>query len=158
LKRAIKKHGKYQFEKKILHIVESIEEAYSLEEELVNEEFVSRDDTYNMKIGGDRGPRNSGRNNPMYGRKHSAETRAKNSAARKGQHAGEKHPLYGVGHSEEAKGKIRKARLGSKHSEQTLKKMSESHLGKEPWNKGRTLSEETRRKMSEAAKRRHSSK
>lgn len=158
LKRAIKKYGKDQFDKKILHIVESVEEAYMLEEELVNQEFVCRDDTYNMKIGGDRGPRNSGCNNPMYGRKHSIETRSKNSIARKGQHAGAKHPLYGIGHTAETKIKMRNSKLGSKHSAETIKKMSESHLGKEPWNKGKTPSDETRRKMSEAAKRRHASK
>ena len=152
LKRAIKKHGKENFKKDILHIVDSIEEAYNLEEKIVNEDFISRDDTYNVKIGGDRGPRNSGKNNPMYGKKHSLETRAKNSEARKGQHAGEKHPLYGIGHSQEAKEKIRQARQNTTHSDETKKKMSESHLGQTPWNKGKILSEETRRKMSERAK------
>ena len=88
----------------------------------------------------------------MYGKKHSLETRAKNSEARKGQHAGEKHPLYGIGHSQEAKEKIRQARQNTTHSDETKKKMSESHLGKTPWNKGRILSEETRKKMSERAK------
>ena len=152
LKRAIKKHGKENFKKEILHIVDSIEEAYNLEEKIVNEDFISRHDTYNVKVGGDRGPRNAGKNNPMYGKKHSPETRAKNSAARKGQHAGEKHPLYSIGHSQETKEKIRRARQNTIHSDETKKKMSESHIGKEPWNKGRTLSEETRRKMSERAK------
>jgi group I intron endonuclease len=152
LKRAIKKHGKENFKKEILHIVGSIEEAYNIEEKIVNEDFISRDDTYNVKIGGDRGPRNAGKNNPMYGKKHSLETRAKNSEARKGQHAGEKHPLYGIGHSQEAKEKIRQARQNTTHSDETKKKMSESHLGKTPWNKGRILSEETRKKMSERAK------
>ena len=152
LKRAIKKHGKENFKKEILYIVDSVEEAYNLEEKLVNEEFISRNDTYNVKIGGDRGPRNAGKNNPMYGKKHSLETRIKNSTSRKGQHAGEKHPLYGVGHSQETKEKIKQARKNNICSEETKKKMSESHFGQTPWNKGKTMSEETRRKMSERAK------
>ena len=48
---------------------------------------------------------------------------------------------------------------GIKHSEETKKKLSESHkgennpmYGKNPWNKGKTHSEETRKKLSEANK------
>lgn len=156
LKRAIKKHGKENFKKEILYIVDSIEEAYNIEESLVNEEFVARNDTYNLNIGGDRGPRNVGESNPMYGKQHSPETRAKNSASRKGQHSGKNHPLYGIGHSLETKKKISLSRQNSFHSKETKKKMSESHIGQVPWNKGKNLSEETRRKMSERAKARWS--
>lgn len=49
---AIKKYGKENFEKEILHFFECIEDAYKLEAILVNEEFVERKDTYNIKTGG----------------------------------------------------------------------------------------------------------
>ena len=52
LKRAIKKHGLENFTKEVLHIFSSEEEMRSKEAELVNEEFVARDDTYNLCHGG----------------------------------------------------------------------------------------------------------
>lgn len=50
--RAIRKFGKDQFSKQILHVFNTPEEMYSKEAELVNEEFVLRDDTYNVALGG----------------------------------------------------------------------------------------------------------
>jgi len=52
LRRAIKKHGVANFRKEILHIFDSAEEMFDKEVELVNEDFVSRRDTYNIKNGG----------------------------------------------------------------------------------------------------------
>jgi len=40
--------------------------------------------------------RNSGENNPMYGKHHSEESKQKNSEHNKGKQAGEKNPMYGV--------------------------------------------------------------
>lgn len=64
--------------------------------------------------------------------------------------SGKNHPLYGKHCSEQTKEKLRKAIIGKKHSEQTKRKiseicrspevrakMSESHKGKIPWNKGK---------------------
>jgi hypothetical protein len=64
------------------------------------------------------------------GYKKSEETRKKLSESHKGIQAGEKHPLYGKKHSQETKDKIRMAHLGMKHSKETLKKMSEIKIGK----------------------------
>lgn len=49
---AVKKYGPKNFRRKTLSIFNNEEEAYLLEEEIVNEEFLARDDVYNMILGG----------------------------------------------------------------------------------------------------------
>lgn len=70
--------------------------------------------------------KNSGNRNGMYGatpwnkgKTMPEETKAKISESRKGKNTGEKHPMY-----------------GRKHSEASIRKMSESHKGRVAWNKG----------------------
>ena len=55
LNNAIQKNGPENFTKEILYVFPTKEEALEKEKELVNEDFVQRDDTYNMKIGGEGG-------------------------------------------------------------------------------------------------------
>ena len=74
---------------------------------------------------------------------------------------GEKNPMYGKKHSEETRKKMSEALKGKKHkpfTEEHRKKMSESLKGRTSPMKGVTLSEETRRKISEAMKRRWAAK
>ncbi len=52
LQRAIKKYGAENFKKEILHTFVTEAEMNAKEAELVNEEFVDRDDTYNICFGG----------------------------------------------------------------------------------------------------------
>jgi len=52
LNRAIKKHGIENFRKNILQTFDSEEHALEYEKELVTEEFLARDDVYNLNLGG----------------------------------------------------------------------------------------------------------
>lgn len=49
---AVKKYGPENFIRKTLAVFETEQEAYALEEEIVNESFLARDDVYNMVLGG----------------------------------------------------------------------------------------------------------
>lgn len=52
LRRVIKKYGKEIFSREVLFYCASLEDMLEKEEEIVNEAFVSRLDTYNLTIGG----------------------------------------------------------------------------------------------------------
>ncbi len=55
IKSAIKKHGIQNFTKTILEYFESQEEMFAREKEIVTEEFLLREDTYNLRRGGNGG-------------------------------------------------------------------------------------------------------
>lgn len=52
LKRAQEKHGLENFTKEILFVFDNPEEMYAKEAEIVNEDFLSEENTYNLKKGG----------------------------------------------------------------------------------------------------------
>lgn len=52
LKSAQKKYGMDNFKKEILFVFDNPEEMYAKEAELVNEEFLVTENTYNLKVGG----------------------------------------------------------------------------------------------------------
>ena len=52
LKRAMSKHGVENFKKEILQFHESQEKMFEHEMHLVDQDFVDRTDTYNLKLGG----------------------------------------------------------------------------------------------------------
>lgn len=74
LKQSIAKHGIQNFKKEIIQIFDNRKDAEDLERKLVNEDYVKRDDTYNISLGG-----NVcilyGKDNGFYGKKHSDETK-----------------------------------------------------------------------------------
>ena len=126
LKQAIKKYGIENFTKEILYCFIDEKEAYLKEEELVTQEFIDRDDTYNIILGG------KGATKDIY---LNEEIRNKISKSRKGKCVGEKNPMY-----------------GKKHSKETRKKLSESHLGERNHNFGKHRTQETKDKISKALK------
>jgi group I intron endonuclease len=84
IKSAMKKYGKHNFTKEVLFICDSSDEAYEKEKELVNEDFIKRKDVYNVRVGGDAGP-------DQTGWKHTDEAKQKISKASKGIKKTEEH-------------------------------------------------------------------
>ena len=52
LKRAKEKYGTENFEKEIIATFDNIDDMFNAESNIVNEDFINRDDTYNITIGG----------------------------------------------------------------------------------------------------------
>ena len=82
LKLAVEKYGIDSFKKEIIQMFDNKEDAEQLERQLVNEDYVNRDDTYNISLGG-----NVcilfGEDNGFYGKKHSDEAKQHMSESKK---------------------------------------------------------------------------
>jgi len=52
LKRAINKHGLESFDKELLFVFDNPGEMFAKEAELVNEDFLAEENTYNLRVGG----------------------------------------------------------------------------------------------------------
>lgn len=130
IKNSIKKYGKDNFTKEVLHIFESEEEMNMKEVELITEEFVSRTDTYNMGVGGEGGAH-------FKGKTHTPETIAKLKKANEIRTPAQIEASLRVGKlskgrklSEQAKENIRQGALNRKSSSEEHKKAISEGLKK----------------------------
>lgn len=178
LKKATKKYGRVAFAKEILFEFDVQDDAYKKESEIVNLEFVSRDDNYNVYVGGYGGmtgrthaqsvkdkisAATKGENNPRYGVKVSDYTKRMISEGNKGKTiseetrkklslatSGKNNPMYGYEWSDEQKEKMSKSHSGAKASEETKRKLSLINSGSNNNMWGKRHSKETREKISKA--------
>jgi len=147
LKRAVEKYGPESFIKEYIEIFDNKIDAELLEKSIVNKEFVDRDDTYNLSIGG-----NVcilyGENNGFYGKHHTKETLNKIQETRgtynhtddtKAILSNKSKAFWDDGDN---KKKMSETRMGRVVSEETKKKMSEIMTG-------RKMSDETKKKLSD---------
>lgn len=133
LKEEIKNRGLERFRKEILFDFDNYEEMNNKEKELVNEEFVMREDTYNLNLGGSggwyecnrRGENNKNgqhliaglkcKSDPEFRKrfcKNISEGIKRYIAEHPGCQAREKNHMYGRHHSEESKRLMSKNRTG----------------------------------------------
>jgi len=134
LKRSIKKYGSEKFDKKVIFRAKSMDIMYWIERMLVDEEYINRSDTYNLKIGGSGGwehitsEMRVNQNKFKIGNKHSQEAKDKMSKASKGKKKSKTHckniSLGQIGRklSEEQKIQIGNFHRGKKMSKESITK------------------------------------
>ena len=139
IKRAIKKYGKDAFQREILYECEN-EDAMNLREaEIVDEEFIARQDTYNIKLGGNGGWDFINKNFLFNGANHRAAAQENIKKAQKGYKIWFKNlspdergeyiakTMLGIRLSQETHGGTFK---GKSHSDSTKEKMRASKIGR----------------------------
>lgn len=165
MKKALKKYVEDAFTKEWLEFAENAEDLNYLERMYVDEEWLSRTDTYNLVLGGSSHPQPTSirkristtlkghavseearkkMSEARKGRKLSNETKAKMSAAHKSRKHG---PM-----SEETKRKLRMANLGYRNPNFGKPRTQATRMKIGAKSRGRRHSEETRKKISERTK------
>ena len=159
INQALEKYGKENFRKEWLMFCEDEEEMNYMERVFVDQTWIDRSDTYNLKIGGEGGwnyINNHGLNRTpevlkkisiaSAKRRHSEETKAKISQA----NTGRQSPFKGCKHSEETIKKMSAAHKGHQVSASTRAKNSTAVLGAKNGMYGRHHSEASKEKMRQA--------
>jgi len=159
IKRAIKKYGKKNFKKEIIEFFNTKQEAFNAQEMYINQYNTLVPNGYNISPKGGMNVTNcysdemKKRMSLMHkGKKISDNQKICISKALKGRIKSEEErkklskSLSGHNHSEETKNKIRLKHIGKKISEETKNKLSKSTKGI------KTVSKETKQKMSDARK------
>lgn len=120
IKAAVQKYGRASFQREIIEVCDSAEDAYALESLIVNEEFLTRDDVYNLALGG------KGSNvHPL-----NEETRQRMRKPKSKEHCmAISESKLGRPTSDNHKRAVSLGRMGSTHSEETRAKMSKTRKG-----------------------------
>jgi hypothetical protein len=140
LQRAWNKYGEESFQFIILEVVDGDKEELYKKEQFYMDKFNSIKNGYNV--------RPSAASNLGY--RHTKKAKEKMSKGRMGKN----NPMYGKIVSEETRLKHSIIHRRENLSQETLEKMSKATSGKNNANYGKTPSEDTRKKMSEARKKR----
>lgn len=161
---AINKYGVNNFEKKIIFICNSDDEAYEKEKEyIIMKDAVSSRKYYNL-CGGGRGT-GSGELNPRFGKKLSEkhkriliesnrnrvvseETRAKLREIGKKANTGENNPFYGRKHTRESIEKMKISAIGRTMKDETKEKISKALKGENSPMYGKSKTDEVKEKIS----------
>lgn len=138
LSNAIRKYGNEMFEREIIKFFENEEEMYAYESVLVNEEFLKREDIYNLSLGGLGGDRSK-----------FISEEGKKRRSEKMMGAG--NHFYGKKHDRKTREKISKKLL---EKDENWRKSNASNAGKK--NLGKIRSQESKNKYSEISKNRRS--
>ena len=134
LKRSQEKYGIENFTREILFVFDTPELMYAKEAELVTEDFIAEENTYNVKVGGNGGFDYLNDPTKYNNKSHSAEHLAMLALKRKQYYPN--GTMCGRKHSDESIQKMRQSKLGNqtflgrKHSDETKEKMRNSALGK----------------------------
>ena len=155
IKNAIAKYGKNAFKKDIIAFTDN-EDSLNFLERFYIKKYKSQDSSigYNLTDGGEGTtgfhPSETSRRKMSIaakGKHLSYETKCKISEANKGKHCTEETRA-----KMSAKAKGNKYMLGRHHSDEARKKMSKTRKGKPAWNKGVTITDEQKKKISDAHK------
>jgi group I intron endonuclease len=114
IKAALKKYGRESFTRTTLAEFSCAKEAFLAEAEIVNEEFIKRHDTYNLKVGGEGGIDQT----IWIGRKHKAESIEKMRNSQKG-----------IFPTLETRQKLSIALKGRPKTDETKSRMSQAAIG-----------------------------
>lgn len=124
LNKAIKKYGRDNFKRDILHFCLTSKDAYEIEKEIVNESFVKRKDIYNIVCGG-----NGGNITKHYTLEEKENLFLKISISlKKLKRFGILNPFYGKQHSKETKEKL--SNKAQNRSEETRRRIIEANKNK----------------------------
>lgn len=177
IKMAIEKNGIDNFKKEILYVFNTSDEAYDIESSIVTEEFIRRPDTYNIQVGGTGGwehiipgtyqlsPEIRKKiGDKLKGRKHTEDAKEKMSYARKKYISTDPilvNGMEGKFHTDKTKLKMAERKVGKNNPNFgkicitngiTNQKINKEEIIPNGWYRGLTVSDETKRKQSEAAK------